>query len=120
MERIYSPEAKNEQPNISIEQKFAHVYLIMLEGKKIGEVEIPTDLSGDTYAISDIHLDEQYRGQGLGVATYKALIEKLDKPLETFGANPEAINVWESLARQGLAKKTEYGYVSISKDTSKD
>lgn len=37
----------------------------------------------------------------------------LDKPIETFGANPEAIYVWESLVRQGLAKKTETGFVSI-------
>ncbi len=102
-----------QQPKIDIEHKFAHIYSIMENGKKIGEVEIPTDLDGDTYTISDIHLSDEYKGKGLGVATYKAIIEKFDKPIETFGANPEAINVWESLVRQGLAIKTDKGYRSI-------
>ncbi len=114
MEKMPSFE-KNELTNISFENKFAHIYSIMNNGKKIGEVEIPTDLDGDTYAISDIQLEDEYKGKGLGVATYKALIEKFDKPFETFIASPEAINVWESLVRQGLAEKTEHGYRSISK-----
>ena len=55
----------------------------------------------------------EYRGKGLGVLTYKTLIETLDKPLETFMATPEANYVWESLVKQGLARKTENGYISI-------
>ena len=85
----------------------------MHDGKKIGEVEIPTNLDGNTYSISDIHIENEYRGKGLGVATYKALIEKFDKPIETFIASPESVHVWESLVRQGLAEKTEHGYKSI-------
>lgn len=105
-------------PIVSIEQEFAHRYAIMHDGKKIGEVEIPTDLDGDSYAISDIHLKDEYKGRGLGVATYKALIEKFDKPIEAFGRSDEATNVWESLIRQGWAEKTEDGYKSIPRNST--
>ncbi len=102
-----------KEPQVKLEHKFAHIFSIINNGEKIGEVEVPTDLDGDTYAISDVHLLSEYRGHGFGVATYKALIEMLDKPIETFGANPEAIYVWESLVRQGFAKRTENGFISI-------
>ena len=112
MEHQPSIENKEKSP-ITIEPIFAHVYAIIKDGKKIGVVEIPTHLDGDTYTISDINLDEEYRGKGLGVEIYKALIEKFDKPIETFIASPEAVRDWESLERQGFAKKTEHGYRSI-------
>jgi GNAT superfamily N-acetyltransferase len=109
---------ESNEPRVALEHKIAHVYWIVHEGQRIGEVEIPTDLAGDSYAISDIHIDEPYRGKGFGTATYKALIAQLDKPIEAFGASPEAERVWESLVRQGLAQKTEQGYRSLSHDRS--
>ncbi len=103
---------KNERADVRIEHKFADVYSIMHADKKIGEVIVPGDLAGDTYSI-DIRIEDEYKGKGLGVAAYKAIIEKFDKPIETFGRTPEATRVWESLERQGLAEKTESGYRSI-------
>ncbi len=103
---------QENEPKITFVSKFAHIYSIFNGDVNIGEIEIPTDLGGDTYMVSDITLFNQYREKGLGVATYEALIKRFDKPIQSFFATPEANNVWESLVRKGLAKKTDHGYIS--------
>ena len=81
------------------------------------------DLEGDTISLGDINIKPEFRNKGLGVETYKAIIDLVDKPIESFDRTPEAKRVWDSLVRQGLATKTPDGnYITIAKseDVSED
>ena len=98
---------------VNLTHKFAHIYNIKYNGEIIGSIELPDDLDGDTISIGDVSIKDEYRGKLLGVETYKAAILMFEKPIESFMATDEAKRVWDSLVRQGLAKKTEYGYISI-------
>lgn len=106
------PFEESSLPKVSLAHRFAHAYDIIHRGKKIGSIEIPTDLEGDTYSISDVNIKPQYRRMGLGTAVYVAAIQEFDKPIESFMSTPEAERVWNRLVRMGLARKTEYGYIS--------
>jgi len=101
---------KKLSSKVQLIHKFAHVYNIMYGDKKIGNFELPLDLEGSSVLIGDVEIDEEYRGKGFGVETYKAAINLSPKPIESLIASPEANRVWESLVRQGIAEKTEDGY----------
>jgi len=89
---------------------------IIYKGESVGYVEIPTDLEGDTYSLGDINIKPEFRNKGIGVEVYKQLINTLDKPLQSFDRTPEAKRVWESLVKQGLAKREGDGYVSLKQE----
>lgn len=80
----------------------------------IGIIDIPSDLEGDTIAIGDVNIKPEFRDKGLGVETYKAAMKVAEKPLESFMATDEANRVWNSLVKQGLAKKTDTGFVTVA------
>lgn len=98
---------------VELIHNFAHRYNIIYDGKKIGNFELPLDLDGSSVLIGDVEIDEEYRGKGFGVETYKAAINLSPKPIESLLASPEANRVWESLVKQKLAIKTEDGYKII-------
>lgn len=102
---------------VTLSKKFADTYNIIYNGKTIGTIDIPSDLEGDTISIGDVNIKSEFRGKGLGVETYKAAIKIAKKPLESFMATPEATRVWNSLIKQGLAKKTDTGFITISPTT---
>jgi len=98
---------------VSLINKFAHIYNIIYQGKRIGNFELPLNLEGDSVLIGDVEIEEEYRGKGLGVEVYKAAINLSPKPIVSLLASLESNRVWESLVRQGLAIKTEDGYKTI-------
>jgi hypothetical protein len=98
---------------VELQKKFADTYNIIYNNQTIGTIDIPSDLEGDTISIGDVNIKPEFRGKGLGVETYKAAMNIADKPLESFMATDEANKVWNSLIKQGLAKKTETGFLSI-------
>jgi hypothetical protein len=98
---------------VVLQKKFADTYNIIYNNETIGTIDIPSDLEGDTISIGDVNIKPEFRGKGLGVETYKAAMNIADKPLESFIATDEANRVWNSLIKQGLAKKTETGFLSI-------
>lgn len=100
---------------VKLIHRFAHIYDIIYDNKKIGNFELPLDLEGSSVLIGDIEINEKYRGKGLGIETYKSAINLSPKPIESLLASPEANRVWESLVRQGIAEKTENGYKTIKK-----
>jgi hypothetical protein len=99
---------------VILQKKFADTYNIIYNNETIGTIDIPSDLEGDTISIGDVNIKQEFRGKGLGVETYKAAMQIADKPLESFMATDEANRVWNSLIKQGLAKKTETGFISIN------
>ena len=99
---------------VTLSKKFADIYNIVFNGETIGTIDIPSDLEGDTISIGDVNIKPEFRGKGLGIETYKAAMAIAGKPLESFMATDEANRVWNSLIKQGLAKKTDTGFVTIS------
>ena len=104
----------NLTSKVTLSKKFADTYNIVYNGKTIGTIDIPSDLEGNTISIGDVNIKPEFRGKGLGVETYKAAMKIAGKPLESFMATDEANRVWNSLIKQGLAKKTDTGFLTIS------
>lgn len=107
---------------VSLVNAFSHVYDIMYKGEKIGKMDLPLDLEGNTVSIGDIEINPEFRGKGLGVEAYKAAMLLSDRPIESSIASDEANRVWDSLVRQGYAKKNpEGGYITVKPEvTSKE
>lgn len=103
---------------ITLSKQFSDTYNIIYNDKIIGTIDIPSDLEGDTISIGDINIKPEFRGKGLGVETYKAAINIAGKPLESFMATDEANRVWSSLVKQGLAKKTNSGFITINQNNT--
>jgi hypothetical protein len=103
----------NLKSKVTLSKKFADTYNIVFNGETIGTIDIPSDLEGDTISIGDVNIKPEFRGRGLGVETYKAAMAIAEKPLESFMATDEANRVWNSLIKQGLAKKTDTGFVTV-------
>lgn len=101
---------KNITSKVQLKNRFAHIYDIILNNEKIGKIELPLDLEWDTTSIGDIEIYENYRWKWLGIETYKAAMLLSPKPIESLLASQDANRVRESLVKQGLAEKTEFGY----------
>jgi hypothetical protein len=117
-EQLIEKEKSKEQPkegsgDVVLKNEFSHRKSIIYKGEKVGYVEVPTDLEGDTISLGDINIKLEFRNKGIAVEVYKILIKELDKPLESFSRTPEAKRVWDSLVKQGLAKKEGDKYISI-------
>ena len=98
-------------------------YDVLHEDIIIGDLDVGYDDERKQVFIDGIQINEEYRRKGLGKALYKAV---LNLPLPS-GEDPrregyvhvterhsqDAENVWQSLAREGLATKTDLkkGYV---------
>ena len=104
----------NLKSKVTLSKKFADTYNIVFNGETIGTIDIPSDLEGDTISIGYVNIKPEFRGKGLGVETYKAAMTIAGKPLESFMATDEANRVWNSLIKQGLAKKTDTGFVTVT------
>jgi hypothetical protein len=71
---------------------------IMVDGTKVGNVDMESYDDGKTYTISGSNIDEKFRGRGL---YGKALLQVLDKypDISIYSAfrSPEAIRAWKAL-----------------------
>lgn len=69
------------------------------------------------YKIFGVVLYDRYKGQGIGKGMYKYIIRTLNKEGKKLYSDdyqsPDAVNVWNSLIKSGLASKTDNGFVSI-------
>lgn len=98
-------------------------YLIYKDGNKIGSFHID-EKRGIIYSVG---LDSNFREKGLGKYAYIAANRELNRngiilksrpnPEDGNPLHPNAKKIWQNLIKEGLAKKTEYGYDMIT-DTS--
>lgn len=70
----------------------------------------------DNYKIFGVVLYDRFKGQGIGKGMYKYMITSLRKEGKKLYSDDhqsqDALNIWESLVRDGFAIKTNEGYES--------
>lgn len=85
------------------------------EGQKMGSFRLKPQ--GNDYKIFGTVLYDRFRGQGIGKGMYKYIIRTLGKEGKHLYSDKyqsaDAVNVWNSLIKAGLAKTTDNGFVSI-------
>lgn len=77
------------------------------DGTKVGHFALGRVPGRGAY-FEQIYINPQFRGQGLGKSTYKAVIDEVSLSGDELISDPEsfsvgALGVWSSLARDGLA-----------------
>lgn len=91
------------------------VFTPFYNGKPIGAFRLKH--FGDDYKVHGTVLYDGFKHKGIGKNMYRYIIRKLSNDNKKLYSDdfqsPDAQNVWNSLIRNGLAKKTETGFVSI-------
>ena len=109
----FNPQRSNELNSIS--------YDIRYNNQKVGEVSGNYKSSGD-FEISDVGIDKAFQKKGISKQAYSLLNEALpNNKVVSFGAyNTDAAgmqpgkNLWESLVREGKAKKVGNSYEMLN------
>lgn len=91
---------------------------IMVGDNPIGTCDLVTKrppYPGNVVHFDGVEIDEDLRGQGLGLATYIAAIEiahsrKLPFETQDWDQKPGAVRVWDRLANAGIATVVEPFY----------
>jgi len=109
---------KIDTSKIRIKSQFTNgllVFLPVYEGNRMGSFRL--EPFNDDYKIFGTVLYDKYKGQGLGKGMYKYIIRQLKKEGKKLysddNQSSEAVNVWNSLVKDGVATTTDNGYVSI-------
>ena len=91
------------------------VYSPYYEGQKMGSFRLEPE--GNDYKVFGTVLYDRFKGQGIGKGMYRYIIKSLGKEGKRLYSDkfqsPDAVNVWNSLIKAGLATKTDNGFVSI-------
>lgn len=109
---------KIDTSKIRVKSQFTNgllVFLPVYDGNRMGSFRL--EPFNDDYKIFGTVLYDKYKGQGLGKGMYKYIIRQLKKEGKKLysddNQSSEAVNVWNSLVRDGIATTTDNGYVSI-------
>lgn len=109
---------KIDTSKIKIKKNFTNGLLVFLpfyEGNRMGSFRL--EPFNDDYKIFGTVLYDRFKGQGLGKGMYKYIIRQLKKEGKKLysddNQSPDAVNVWNSLVKDGLAITTDTGFVSI-------
>jgi hypothetical protein len=109
---------KIDTSKIRIKSQFTNgllVFLPVYEGSRMGSFRL--EPFNDDYKIFGTVLYDRFKGQGLGKGMYKYIIRQLKKEGKKLysddNQSSEAVNVWNSLVKDGIATTTDNGYVSI-------
>lgn len=95
------------------------VFEMLLDGHKIGAIEymVLDAAPHKTVQIVGSHILPEYRGKGFGKQLYTAFFQEAHRQgyeyvISDETLSPEAKNVWESLAKSGLASPEDEGYIA--------
>jgi GNAT superfamily N-acetyltransferase len=109
---------KIDTSKIRVKSQFTNgllVFLPVYDGNRMGSFRL--EPFNDDYKIFGTVLYDKYKGQGLGKGMYKYIIRQLKKEGKKLysddNQSAEAVNVWNSLVKDGIATTTDNGYVSI-------
>lgn len=87
-------------------------YDIVHTGKIIGEVTVNTDKIHHVSWTNKVNIDEEYRGQGIGLSTYVTVIERSLSEGNAFRTHDwsqttGAKRIWDTLVEKGVATVIE-------------
>lgn len=115
---IVQNQEKIDTSKIKIKKQVVNNLLVFspfYDGQKMGSFRL--EPYGSNYKIFGTVLYDRFKGQGIGKGMYKYIIRTLNKEGKCLYSDnyqsADAVNVWNSLVKDGLATKNKDGFVSI-------
>ena len=97
---IYCHFLEHKKEDFKAEQTLDGFIVLKKSGLVIGRIDLQKDYELPFYQVKTIGLDEKYRGQGIGYAIHKMLIDYVGGLILDYSITTKMLNLWKKLSKE--------------------